>query len=147
MMKNAGYWLAALAAVIAVAMSPWVSASAPAKQKVVYHVNDIDRAKAAFRNITNHLNAVGDSGAEIVVVTHSSGGLAMVDGETDAKGNTFDSLIQALANRGVRFQLCNNTIEGLKIDRNAINLNAEIVPSGVAQLAQLQQEGYVYIKP
>jgi len=116
-------------------------------QKVVYHINDIDHANAAFRNIRNHLNAVGDDSAQIVVVTHSGGALALVEGETDSKGNSFDAPVASLANRGVKFQICNNTIRGKEIDRNRINLNAEIVPSGVAQVAHLQQQGYVYVKP
>jgi intracellular sulfur oxidation DsrE/DsrF family protein len=116
-------------------------------QKVVYHLNDIEHAKAAFRNIRNHLNAVGDDNVDIIVVTHSGGALALVDGESDSRGNTFEGDIAALANRGVKFQICNNTIKGKGIDRNKINLNAEVVPSGVAQLAHLEQQGYVYVKP
>lgn len=116
-------------------------------QKVVYHINSIDDANGAFRNIRNHLNAVGDDSAEIIVVTHSGGALALVDGEADSRGNRFDGVIAELANRGVKFQICNNTIEGKGLDRNKLNLNAEVVPSGVAQLAHLQQQGYVYVKP
>lgn len=116
-------------------------------QKVVYHINDIDHANGALRNIRNHLNAVGDDNAQIIVVTHSGGALALVDGEADSRGNQFDAVIAELANRGVKFQICNNTIKGKGLDRNKLNLNAEVVPSGVAQLAHLQQQGYVYVKP
>lgn len=124
-----------------------VMAGGYGKQKVVYHVNDINAAAGALRNVANHLNALGDANADIVVVTHSSGGLTLVEGSTDAKGRSFDATVQTLASRGVKFQLCSNTIEGLKIDRDKINLVAEIVPAGVAQIAKLQQEGYVYLKP
>ena len=117
------------------------------KQKVVYHVNDIDSADGAFRNIKNHLNALGDENAEIIVVTHSKGAFALVNGEKDAKGNSFESTIQSLANRGVKFQICANTIKGKKIDESKINMHAEVVPSGVAQIAHLEQMGYFYIKP
>lgn len=117
------------------------------KQKVVYHVNDINTAFGALRNVKNHLNAVGDKNVEMVVVTHSSGAFALVDGSKDAKGNRFEESVQALANRGVSFQICANTIRGKKIDKSKINLNAEVVPSGVAQVAHLQQQGYLYVKP
>lgn len=123
------------------------------KQKVVYHVNNIHHAKGAFRNIRNHLNAVGDENLDIIVVTHSSGAFALVEGAMGKKdpktGKAYDFMdtIAALANRGVKFQICANTIRGKKIDKNLISEFAEIVPSGVAQVAELQQQGYVYIKP
>lgn len=122
-------------------------------QKVVYHLNNIHHAKAAFRNIRNHLNAVGDENLDIIVVTHSSGAFALVDGAMGKKdpktGKVYDftDTIASLANRGVKFQICANTIRGKKINKNLISEYAEIVPSGVAQVAELQQQGYVYIKP
>lgn len=117
------------------------------QQKVVYHINDINHAWGALRNIKNHLNAVGDENADIIVVTHSGGAFTLVDGSTDAKGHHFESVVQALANRGVKFDICANTIRGKKIDKSKINLNAHIVPSGVAEVAHLEQKGYVYVKP
>lgn len=117
------------------------------QQKVVYHVNNLQTAYGALRNVKNHLNALGDKNVEIIVVTHSSGAFAMVDGSKDKKGHAFGDQIQKLANRGVKFTICANTIRGKKIDKNKINLNASIIPSGVAEIAHLQQQGYLYIKP
>lgn len=117
------------------------------KQKVVYHINSIEHANAALRNIKNHLNAVGDDNIDLIVVTHSGGAFTLVDGSKDSKGHTFGDTVAALANRGVKFQICANTIRGKKIDKNKISPYAEVVPSGVAQIAHLEQQGYVYIKP
>jgi intracellular sulfur oxidation DsrE/DsrF family protein len=123
-----------------------------AKQKVVYHVNNIDSATGAYRNIKNHLNAVGDENMDVIVVTHSSGAFSLVDGsmgkkDKNGKVYNFNDQIASLANRGVKFQICANTIKGKKIDKSKINENAEIIPSGVAQVAHLQQQGYLYVKP
>ncbi|WP_126454640.1 DsrE family protein [Sulfuriflexus mobilis] len=117
------------------------------KQKVVYHMNDLQKGYAGLRNMKNHLNALGDENLEAIMVFHSSGGFVLVDGKKDKKGHTFGDEIQALANRGVKFALCANTVRGKKIPKDKINLNAEIVPSGVAEVAELQYKGYVYIKP
>lgn len=122
------------------------------KQKVVYHVNNIHTAKGALRNVKNHLNAVGDENIDLIVVTHSSGAFALVDGAMGKKDKTgkvydFRDQVASLANRGVKFQICANTIKGKKIDKSKINENAEVVPSGVAQVAHLQQHGYMYVKP
>lgn len=123
------------------------------KQKVVYHVNNIHTATGALRNAKNHLNAVGDKNIEMIVVTHSSGAFAMVDGAMGKKNKktgkvyNFNDTIASLANRGVKFTICANTIRGKKIDKNKINENVEIIPSGVAHVAHLQQKGYLYVKP
>ena len=122
------------------------------KQKVVYHVNNIHTATGALRNAKNHLNAVGDKNVEMIVVTHSSGAFALVEGSMGKKNKkgkvyNFTDTVAGLANRGVKFQICANTIRGKKINKNKINENAEIIPSGVAQVAHLQQRGYLYVKP
>ena len=123
------------------------------KSKVVYHVNNVHTAKAAFRNIKNHLNAVGDKNIDLIVVTHSSGAFALVDGamgkkdKKTGKVHNFNDTIASLANRGVKFTICANTIRGKKINKNLINENAEVIPSGVAEVAFLQQKGYMYVKP
>ena len=55
-----------------------------------------------------------------------------------------------MKDQDVKFQVCNNTLRGKKIDYETdlfdVNEN-DIVPSGVAELARLQQKGYTYIKP
>jgi intracellular sulfur oxidation DsrE/DsrF family protein len=116
-------------------------------QKVVYHMNDLNWGYRGLRNMKNHLNALGDENLDAIMVFHSSGGFILVDGKTDKKGHAFGDQIQALANRGVKFRLCANTVRGKKIPKDKINLNAEIIPSGVAEVAELQHQGYVYVKP
>ena len=116
-------------------------------QKVVYHLNDLQSGYGGLRNIKNHLNALGDKNVEIVAVMHSSGGFILVDGAKDKKGRAFGDAIQQLANRGVKFRICANTIRGKKIDKNKVNLNSTVIPSGVAEVAELQYKGYVYVKP
>jgi len=156
MMKFTKAGILALAAVVGLGVSTAQAGSAKNgydKQKVVYHVNNIHTATGALRNVKNHLNALGDKNVEIIVVTHSSGAFAMVDGAMGKKNKktgkvyNFNDAIAGLANRGVKFQICANTIRGKKINKNKINENAEIIPSGVAHVAHLQQKGYLYVKP
>lgn len=117
------------------------------KQKVVYHVNDVQVAPAALRNIQNHINALGAGNAEIVVVTHGKGIDFLVEGWKGADGKSLDAMIHSLAAQGVRFAVCKNTLTGRNINPDQLNMNAEIVPSGVATVAELQLQGYAYIKP
>ena len=156
MMKLTKAGILALAAVVGLGLSTAQAGTANNgydKQKVVYHINDIHKATGALRNVKNHLNALGDKNVEIIVVTHSSGAFALVDGAMGKKNKktgkvyNFSDTIAGLANRGVKFQICANTIRGKKINKNKINEHAEIIPSGVAQVAHLQQKGYLYVKP
>jgi intracellular sulfur oxidation DsrE/DsrF family protein len=115
------------------------------QEKVVYHVNDYTVARAAMRNIENHLNAAPD--AKIVVVTHGKGIDFLLNGAQDEKG-AYEPQVAGLKNRGVTFDVCRNTLKGRKLDDSAVIMEAQVVPSGVAELGKLQsKEGYVYIKP
>ncbi len=114
--------------------------------KVVYHVNDASVARVAMRNIQNHLNA--EPGAKIVVVTHGKGIDFLLNDAKDDKGETYTAQIASLKDQGVTFDVCANTLKGRKITNEAVILDAQVVPSGVAEVGKLQaKEGYVYIKP
>jgi len=116
-----------------------------AEEKVVYHVNDSANARAAMNNVSNHLNAAPD--AKIVVVTHGKGIDFLLNEAKDDKGD-YAPMVSGLKAKGVDFRVCNNTLKARKLDASAVIQEANIVPSGVAEIGKLQaQEGYVYLKP
>jgi intracellular sulfur oxidation DsrE/DsrF family protein len=130
------------------------------KQKVVYHINyDNPKAqKGALRNIQNHINAVGAENLEVIVVLHGNGLSLLLDPASlerltkfkHANGDqNMTAAVANLKNQGVNFAICNNTIKGRKVEMTDLYDvgDKDIVPSGVAQLSKLQQEGYTYIKP
>ena len=134
------------AAVLLALFSCTAAMAAEKPEKVVYHVNDAGNAAAALKNIRNHLNASPQ--ATIVLVAHGAGIDFLLDGAIDKDGYPYDVAVRELAARGVGFRVCNNTLEGRRIDRRRVLPEDVIVPSGVAELSRLQaQEGYVYIKP
>jgi intracellular sulfur oxidation DsrE/DsrF family protein len=136
--------MAAMVVFAAVACAP---ASAFAREeKVVYHVTDSANAMGAMGNVRNHLNA--SPKAQIVVVTHGPGIDFLLEDAKDKNGNPYDAVVQELSNRNVKFRVCNNTLQARKIDPKRVLPEANIVPSGVAEVARLQtQEDYAYIKP
>jgi hypothetical protein len=117
------------------------------QEKVVYHVNDSDSATAALRNVGNHLDAT-DGKAKIVVVTHAKGIDFLLDGAQDKNGNPYSIPVEKLKAQGVDFRVCAITLKTRKIDPKRVIPEAQIVPSGVAEIGKLQtREGYVYLKP
>jgi uncharacterized protein len=115
--------------------------------KTVYHMSEgIPQASRGLNNIRNHLSA--DPKAKIVVVTHGLGIDFLLQGATNQMEQPFAGAIADLANQGVEFRVCNNTLVSRKIDPSKLAMEAKIVPSGVAEVARLQaREGFVYLRP
>ena len=120
-------------------------AASAAEEKVVYHINDASVARVAMNNVNNHLSAAPD--AKIVIVTHGKGIDFLLNDAKDDKGE-FAPVVAGLTAKGVKFDVCNNTLKARKLDASAVIPEATVVPSGVAEIGKLQsQEGYVYLKP
>ena len=131
------------------------------KQKVVYHINgDNPKQQAgALRNVQNHINAVGKENLDLRIVMHGNGvsmvllpeALENVKGFKSANADQqMQANIDGLKSQGVAFKVCANTLEGRKVSRDGdlyMVDEADIVPSGVAELAILQSQGFSYIKP
>ena len=62
----------------------------------------------------------------------------------------FQSKVINLKDQGIDFKVCANTLRGKKIsyEDDLYDVSkSDIVPSGVAEIAHLQAQGYSYIKP
>ena len=159
-MKIINLWVALLMGLALLLAGSLTAGDRYGKQKVVYHIN-YDDAKAqagALRNIQNHINAVGAENLDLKVVMHGKGLSLLltpdaVENTSLKHGNATDEMqarIAGLKDQGVGFQICANTLKGKKIDagNDLYDVDeADIVPSGVAELSRLQALGYTYIKP
>jgi uncharacterized protein len=121
-------------------------------QKVVYHINynggeDDGAYLGALRNVQNHINAVGVENIEVRVVLHGNG-VGLLANALENK--TLQSRVVELKGQNVAFNVCNNTLVGRDIDPDTQLFDVwedDIVPSGVAELSYLQQQGFTYVKP
>lgn len=140
----------AVAAIVAFGFSVTsVKAAGYGKQKVVYHLNydNPKRQKGMLRNINNHIKAVGAKKLDLRVVMHGKGYTMLKFANNDLQ---LQNTIIKLKDKGVKFQLCANTIRGKKLDINKLfgyNPSTDMVPSGVAEIAKLQKNGFAYIRP
>ncbi len=132
---------------LVIMLSLLTASAAWAQINVVYHLNEgIPQASRALPNIRNHLAA--DPTAKIVVVTHGPGIDFLLDGAVNLKDQPFSGDIADLVARGVEFRVCNNTLQNRKINKDKVVMEAQIVPSGVAEVARLQaKDGFAYLRP
>jgi len=115
--------------------------------KVVYHINGgLEQATNGLRNIRNHLEV--NPKAKIIVVTHAQGVDFLMRGKKDANGNPYETIVQDLVGQGVKFDVCLITLRNRQLKKEQFIDDVEYVPSGVAEVARLQQrEGYAYLRP
>jgi intracellular sulfur oxidation DsrE/DsrF family protein len=120
-------------------------------QKVVYHNDGGGPDNATYfrrllNNLRNHVAALGKDHVEIRVVDHGDGVVMLQMAKTDEK---LAQAIDARKAEGVRFLICQNTLDERNIDWHTLYgvSQQDIVPSGVAELVRLQIMGFVYIHP
>ena len=119
-------------------------------QKVVYQ-NDggMPDNKAYFHRLLHHIAAqikATEGKVEIRVVNFAGGVQMLVMAKDDAE---LAVQIDELRAKGVRFLICRNTLEGMKMTAAELYHvpDSDVVPSGVAEIARLQGMGFVYIHP
>lgn len=118
-------------------------------QKVVYQNNgstDPGYYRHFLGNVTNHIDAVGRDNIELVVVDHGDGLSLLSDALTDP---VLAQKIDTLRGDGVRFLICANTLRSrnMTLDQLYGAKDEDVVQSGVAEIARLEQQGFVYLHP
>ena len=115
--------------------------------RVVYHFNaGLEQATNGLRNVRNHLEV--NPQAKIIVVAHAQGVDFMMKDVKDKNGNPYQVIVEDLKNQGIRFDVCEITLRNRKLKKDQFIEEASYVPSGVAEIARLQQrEGYAYLRP
>jgi intracellular sulfur oxidation DsrE/DsrF family protein len=112
--------------------------------KVVYHLSDLDKVAFVLGNIRNHYQGT-DGRVTIALVVHGPA-LAAFRAKSTSAGVA--SRFSGLLRDGLRPHACANTMRGMGITL------ADLVPGfasaekgGVVKLAELQGQGYAYLRP
>jgi len=135
-------------AVLALGFATITNAQSSGPTKVVYHIDDAEtQGLKGLRNIRNHLDVAPQT--TIIVVTHANGVDLLMEGARDKKNNVeYAPLIGALKSRGVRFEVCEITLQNRNLKKDQFTMDADFTPSGVVRVADLQyKDGFAYIKP
>ena len=147
--------------IAAVITAPAAIAAASQPSKLIFHVNDDspEHQEAVLRNLQNHLVSVGPENLDIKVLLQGGGvsmlllpkALPRVSAFNYANASpAFCGRIDELRAQGVIFLVSGRTLAQHHIDfrHDLYGVHPrDIVPNALSQLAELQSQGYTYIKP
>ncbi len=109
---------------------------------VVFHVDLADEKilNLALSNIQNFYNAPQSQGAEVVL-------LANGPAVTLFKKECAPAALADVQAKGTKVRLCQNAINKFEVAQEMLADNISIVPAGIIELIDRQNEGFSYIKP
>jgi len=138
--------LVAAAAAGAAVFNGEVRAASPAVPRVAYHLSDLDKVSFVLGNIANHIEGMGGADkVTIVLVVH--GPALNAFRQASANPDLARKLAKASA-QGVGLEACGNTLEAQKLELGDLLAGfVRVDQGGVTRLAQLQAEGYAYLRP
>jgi intracellular sulfur oxidation DsrE/DsrF family protein len=121
-------------------------APAPAKLKVVYHLSDLDKVSFVMGNIQNHLDGVG--GPDHVTIALVVHGPALKAFHAAGANPDLARHVGQFSAAGLELAACGNTMRAQNVTLS------ELLPGfvaadkgGVVRLAELQSQGYFYLRP
>jgi uncharacterized protein len=114
--------------------------------KVVYHLADLDKVNFVLGNIKNHYEGVGGpSHVKIALVVH---GPALKAFQIDAANPVLKKDVSQFHGEGLELNACGNTMKAQDIQLTDLLPGfIRVDQGGVTRLAQLQAEGYAYLRP
>ena len=125
------------------ALAGRAQAAAPDKPKVVYHLADLDKVAFVMGNIRNHYE--GAPGTTIALVVH---GPALKAFQTSQANPDLTRRVSDAHHAGLQLHACGNTMKATHVtlaDLLPGFVNAE--EGGVVRIAELQSQGYLYLRP
>ena len=117
-----------------------------AKLKVVYHLSDLDKVTFVLGNIQNHLDGVGGPDhVTIALVVHGQALRAFH--ATSANPDTTRRLGQ-FSRAGLELAACGNTMKSQNVAlKDLLPGFISADKGGVVRIAELQSQGYLYLRP
>ncbi|MBR0830625.1 DsrE family protein [Bradyrhizobium manausense] len=116
------------------------------KLKVVYHLSDAEKVNFVLGNIQNHIDGVG--GPEHVTIALVIHGPALKAFHWEKANPDISKRVSDFAKDGVELAACGNTMKAQNITLTDLLpgfVSAE--RGGVVRLAELQSQGYLYLRP
>jgi intracellular sulfur oxidation DsrE/DsrF family protein len=136
-------------ACVTLPIAPFVKpadAATPDGAKVVYHLADLDKVDFVLGNIGNHFDGMGGpQNVTIALVVHGPALKAFraADATTEVTQQT-----AARAKSGLQLNACIHSMQALSVTLKDLLPGFAVADKGaVVKLAQLQGQGYAYLRP
>ena len=118
--------------------------SNPDLPRAVYHLSDIDKPVFVLGNMRNHLAGTGKN-VQLALVVH---GPPLMAFRRAANNEALKNAVAGLKGDGVAFFACSNTMRGMGLTLEQLLPGfAAADKGGVVKLAELQGQGWAYIRP
>ncbi|MCA1389480.1 DsrE family protein [Bradyrhizobium sp. IC3123] len=139
--------VSALGAALGVSSAKAITATAPSnKLKVAYHLSDAEKVHFVLGNIQNHIDGVG--GPEHVTIALVIHGPALKAFHSAQANPDVSKRVGDFSQGGIELAACGNTMKAQNVTLSELLpgfVNAE--NGGVVRLAELQSQGYLYLRP
>ena len=138
--------LASGAALFASRANATTESTAKAGLKVVYHLNDLDKVSFVLGNIQNHLDGVG--GPDHVTIALVVHGQALRAFHSASVNPDHSKRVGQFSKSGLELAACGNTMKSQNVTLKDL-LPGFIAADrgGVVRIAELQSQGYLYLRP
>jgi hypothetical protein len=122
------------------------NAATPDAAKVVYHLDELEKVDFVFRNINNHYKGMG--GPDKVTIALVIHGPALKAFHAASATPDVSKSADELSKSGLQLNACINTMRAQDVTLKDL-LPGFIVADkgGVVRLAELQSQGYAYLRP
>jgi intracellular sulfur oxidation DsrE/DsrF family protein len=114
-----------------------------ALHRAAYHLSDLDKVAFVLGNLRNHMDGAHE--AQLIVVINGAALRAF------HKAGAFPDTVTrvgAFIKAGVRFEACANTMAGQNVKLTDLLPGFAIAEKGgVVRLAELQHQGWAYLRP
>jgi intracellular sulfur oxidation DsrE/DsrF family protein len=116
------------------------------KLKVVYHLNDLDKVNFVIGNIENHFDGVGGPGnVTIALVVH---GQALRAFHASSANPDLSRRVGQFSRAGLELAACGNTMKSQNVAlKDLLPGFISADRGGVVRIAELQSQGYLYLRP
>lgn len=115
--------------------------------KVIFHIDEREKWDLTLANVNNLLNYAESIGrpTEVEILVNAPPVMDLQLGIEESK--EIQDTISELQERQVVVAACQNALRSHDVPENLLIPDIKLVPAGVGELVEKQEEGFAYIRP
>lgn len=110
---------------------------------LVLHVDKTDNSlNIAFHNFINYAAALTGKTFKVILLVNAAA-VTLLKSDNAA----ISEMLEKAVSLGLEVHACNNALVANKMTKEDLYPQCSVVPAGVVELVELQNQGYAYVKP